>query len=122
MMPSIVTDDLERLFHETNAHLRLWLDHIVNPPAIPPRTASPQQIAALLSELMRAGLRLRGLPTVKSPGLLKELDEYRANVERLRDLLPSIQSALLEERARLEQERSRLQSCAEWAQGSRQAL
>ena len=36
-------------------------------------------------------------------------------MERLRALLPSLQAALLKERARLEQQRERVQSAAEWA-------
>jgi hypothetical protein len=50
------------------------------------------------------------------------LSEYRSSVERLRTLLPSIHSTLLEERARLERERARVQSAANWACRSRQTL
>ncbi len=51
-----------------------------------------------------------------------ELGQYRKNVEQLRTLLPSIHGALLRERARIEQERARVQTAAEWAQRSRQTL
>jgi hypothetical protein len=43
-------------------------------------------------------------------------------VEQLRELLPFIQSQLLRERARLEDQRTRVQSAAEWARASRQTL
>lgn len=121
-MASVLVDDLERSFHETNTFLRSWLEQAADSQPMPPRPASPQEIATLLSELMRAGGRLRRLPAVKSAELQKELDEYRGNVERLRERLPSIQSVLLKEQARLERERRRLQSFAEWADGSRQTL
>lgn len=51
-----------------------------------------------------------------------ELSEYRRNVERLRALLPSVHSTLLEERARLEQERVRVAAAQEWAGRSRQTM
>jgi hypothetical protein len=73
---------------------------------------------------MRAGQCLRTLPGEgeKDAALDRELSEYRANVERLRTLMPSIHSTLLAERARLEQERARVQSAADWASRSRQTL
>jgi TolA-binding protein len=121
-MPTKATDDFAGSFHETNARLRFWLDTLAAHSTTESSSASPQQISGLLAELMRAGERLRTLPAVRSAQLQKELDQYRGNVERLRDLLPSIQRALLEHRARLEQERNRLRTAADWAHGSRQTL
>jgi hypothetical protein len=40
----------------------------------------------------------------------------------LRDLLPSLHRQLLAERSRLEAQRSRVQSAAQWARASRQTL
>jgi len=79
-------------------------------------------MSGLLSELMRAGEWLRELPPDRDSALEQELSAYRRNVERLRDLLPAIHSALLAERARLESERARMTSAAAWARGSRQTL
>jgi predicted nucleic acid-binding Zn-ribbon protein len=76
----------------------------------------------LLSELLRAGEWLRARPEHRDAELEHELSEYRKQVERLRSLLPFIHRALLRERARLEQERERVQAAAEWARGSRQTL
>ena len=81
-----------------------------------------EQMAGLLSELMRAGAGLRSLPREQSPELEQELSVYRKNVDRLRELMPSIHATLLQERARLENERGRLESAAEWARSSRQTL
>jgi hypothetical protein len=130
-MPALAPAELSSTLHETNARLRVWLDSLV-PAAttpdrssdLPPRAATPQQMAGLLSELMRAGQCLRTLPGEgeKDAALDRELSEYRANVERLRTLMPSIHSTLLAERARLEQERARVQSAADWASRSRQTL
>jgi hypothetical protein len=86
------------------------------------RTLIPQQMAGLLAELMRAGQWLRQLPRDREPEVEEELNEYRRHVERVRDLLPLMQAALLQERARLEQERARVFSAAEWARRSRQTL
>ncbi len=86
------------------------------------RVATPRQMAGLLAELMRAGQCLRELPGEedRDPALAIEVNQYRKNVERLRDLMPSIHGALLRERARLEQERARVESAAEWMRRSRE--
>ena len=109
---------------ETNRRLSFWLDGMVAPHG-QPVVATPEQIAGLLSELLRAGTWLRAEP-LPAPGtdsdLALELARYRGNVERLRDLMPWIHSQLLAERARLESQRARVQSAAEWARASRQAL
>jgi len=127
-MPSL--PDFALNFHETNARLAGLLDSLLldrmppNPAPLKasPRAASAQQMATLLSELMRAGQWLRSLPCEKDAALERELSEYRQQVERLRVLLPSIHQTLLGERARLEHERARVVSAAEWAQRSRQTL
>jgi len=141
---------LAESFHQTNARLAFLLDSLlpdvatyvatnVAPSAAPepsrpletsptpphkptPRAATPQQMAALLSELMRAGQWLRSLPSEKDAELEQELSKYRKQVERLRALLPSIQQTLLGERARLERERAQVVSASEWANRSRLTL
>lgn len=120
---SVLVPDLAQDLCETNSRLRFWLDSLIRQQdAVKPSPATPQQMAGLLSELMRAGQRLRALPAQKEPELEYELNRYRKNVARLHTLLPSIQSTLLAERARLEQERSRVESAAVWVRGSRQTL
>ena len=124
-MPPLPCFELTESFHQTNGRLRFWLDSLSPAPAetaTEVRAATPQLMAGLLSELMRAGQWLRTLPAEKDADLEVELSEYRKNVERLRTYLPAIYSALLRERARLEQERARVQSAAEWASRSRQTL
>ncbi len=131
-MPRVAAELTEN-FHQTNTRLAFFLNSLL-PDAAPSglllnssfnsahRAATPQQMAALLSELMRAGQWLRSLPSEKNAELEQELSEYRKQVERLRALLPSIQQTLLGERARLERERARVVSAAEWARRSRQTL
>ena len=87
--------------------------------------ATPEQMAALLSELLCAGAALRAEPIPakgNDPELDIELESYRSHVERLRDLLPSLHRQLLAERARIEGQRSRVHSAAAWARASRQTL
>ncbi len=109
--------------HETNQRLRSWLDLRVTEGG--QRAATAEDITGLLSELLHAGAELRAHP-IPAPGTDPELDaelsQYRRNVERLRELLPSIHSQLLVERARLEAQRARVQSATEWARASRQTL
>jgi len=122
-MPSL-TFSRSQDFRETNRRLGNCLDNMLaneEQPVIP----TPEHMAALLSELLHAGARLRAkpLPTRGSdPELDGELDQYRRHVERLRELLPSIHRQLLAERARLEVERTRVRSAAQWARSSRQTL
>ena len=110
--------------HETNSRLRYWLDTLTREGG-QQRAATPDHVAALLSELSRAGAELRAEP-MPAKGIDRaldaELDSYRRNVELLRDLMPSIHNQLLVERARLEAQRARMQSAAEWARASRQTL
>jgi hypothetical protein len=108
---------------ETNRRLSFWLDGMVTPRA--QAVATPEQMSGLLSELLRAGTWLRAEPLPANGtdhDLNLELELYRGTVERLRDLLPAIHTQLLAERARLEAQRARVQSAAEWARASRQAL
>lgn len=116
-----ITHDLR----ETNKRLRDNLDRLspaLSAGTAQQRSASPDEISALLSELMRAGEWLRALPEETDAELEHELSMYRKQVERLRDLLPSIHRTLLRERARLEQERERVTLASEWARGSQQIL
>jgi hypothetical protein len=120
---SAIVPDLAQDLHETNSRLRFWLNSVMRQlDGGKPSPATPQQMTGLLSELMRAGQRLRTLPAQKDPGIEHELNQYRKNVERLHAVLPAIHGTLLEERARLEQERVRVESAAEWVRGSRQTL
>lgn len=117
-------DQLAQNLHETNRRLRFWLDSLF-PEQEPLSAAKPQQMAGLLSELLRAGEWLRrGLPREqdRDAELEAELGHYRRNVLRLRELLPSIHRVLLREKARLEAERSQVECAAEWARGSRRTL
>jgi len=122
-MERMMTSLLENL-RGTNQRLHFWLDTLV-PECGPPAVATPEQMAGLLSELLNAGAALRAEPVSANrsdPTLKIELETYRGNVERLRDLLPSIHGQLLAERARIEAQRARVQSAAEWARASRQTL
>ena len=122
-MPIPAPAEMNGFLQEANARLRHWLDSISSEPGgAQPPVATPQQIGGLLSELMRAGERLRSLPNWNIPELRDELSAYRRNVERLRDLLPTIHTGLLRERARIEQERARIASAREWARRSRETL
>lgn len=124
-MSRLAHDPLAENLHQCNArlgHALSSLDAGCAPGCQQARAASPHQMAGLLSELMTAGEWLRSLPSEKGPDLQLELGLYRKNVERLRELMPFIHSALLQERAHLEQERGRVEAAAEWADRSRLTL
>jgi hypothetical protein len=122
-MPTLALSRSQTL-RETNHRLNFWLESMRTPHG-QPALATPEHMAGLLSELLRAGADLRAQPLPakgSDPELDVELDEYRRHVEHLRDLLPSIHRQLLAERARLEAQRTRVRSAAEWARASRQIL
>lgn len=119
----LLTSSRSAELRQTNQRLLDWLDRMATG-CEARRVATPEDIASLLSELMRAGagLRAQPVPAGTDPEFDRELERYRGHVERLRDLMPSIHSQLLAERARLEAQRARLRSAAEWARASRQTL
>lgn len=118
-MHSLGEDPLTENLRQTNRRLRFWLESLDSDPAHP----APQLISELLSELRRAGVWLRGArPEECGARFQVEMGEYRQNLERLRDRMPAIHRCLLAERARLEAERTRIESAVEWVQGSRQTL
>jgi ABC-type nitrate/sulfonate/bicarbonate transport system substrate-binding protein len=124
-MPLLAPDQLTTNLRETNGRLILLLDSLF-PCSAQTGTAAlvvtPEQMSGLLSELMRAGQWLRSMPDETTAALEQEVSAYRKQVKRLRTLLPAIHSTLLRERARLERERDRVRSTAEWARLSRQIL
>jgi len=125
MMLAVAARKLAQELNETNQRMRFLLDSLSLPggsAGLSARIASPEQMSALLSELLRAGQWLRSRPQESDAELEQEFSEYRKQVERLRALLPSIHSALLSERTRLEQERERVRAAAAWASASRQTL
>jgi hypothetical protein len=120
VMSSLRLEQFTQNLRQTNEHLRDLLENLGPGQAHP---ATPQLICSLLSELRQAGEWLRTrLPEERDLQLRAEWDEYRRNLERLRDRMPAIHSYLLAERARLETQRVRIESAVEWAQGSRQTL
>jgi hypothetical protein len=103
---------------ETNRRVDFWMNSFCLPATASgtrPRVVSPQQINGLLSELMKAGESLQKLPAEVDDSIRVEVDAYRKKIECLRDLLPTIHRSLLQERARLEHERGRMQAASQWA-------
>jgi hypothetical protein len=115
---------LSQTLRQTNRRMISWLEGLV---VMQGRqtVATPAQMSELLSELLRAGAGLRAEPIPakgNDPELDGQLETYRHNLERLRELLPFLHSQLLGERARLEAQRTRVRLAAEWARASRRTL
>ena len=81
---------------------------------------TPEHLSILLAELLRVGetVQSEGVPE-NDPELSMALHQYRQHMERLRELLPSLQACLLNERARLEAERSHLEAACAWTESSK---
>ncbi len=108
----------------TNARLGFCLDSLIPGPG-ESVAATPERMSALLSELLHTGAALRAHPLPRRGSdveLDAEFDRYRTHVERLRQILPSLQRYLMAERSRLERQRNRIHAVTEWAQASRQTL
>ncbi len=121
-MTSSACDAVAFDVHEANSRLTFWLNSLVLSRADTP-AVTPEQMAALLSELMRAGEWMRnGQPQSRTRDVEETIREYRGQLERIRDLLPTIHRQLLAERARIESERSRVKCAAAWAQASRRTF
>lgn len=117
---SLQTSDLDKI----TDRLRHLLDTIAPPSCTPgaqTRTVTPEEMNDLLSWLMEAGQSLRSRSADHSVPE-EQITQYRTEVQRLHALLPSIHSALLAERARLEQERDRVCAAGEWVRRSRETL
>ena len=101
-------------------HANYNLGQLVEILSAGPTRITPEHLTMLLSELLRVGesVQADGIPE-NDPELGLALHQYRTHLERLRDLLPSLQASLLTERARLEAERSHLESAYAWAESSR---
>ena len=118
-MPSRV-----QTLRDANRRIPDWLDCVVARHE-QATVVTPDQMAGLLADLLKAGEGLRAEPTPEQgvdPELDDELEKYRRNVERLQRMLPAIHNQLLMERARLESQRARVQAAAEWARASRRTL
>lgn len=119
-MPSVAED-----LRGTTHRLALQLDWIAARDEKQAPFVTPERMSSLLSELLSAGAGLKS-EKLPAPGSDREFDcelsEYRRQVERLRDFMPSIHKQLLAERARIEGRRSRLVSVREWVRASQQTL
>jgi len=121
-MSCLTQDQRTQKLRQTNARLRFWLDSLARAQANP-GAPKPRIISELLSELLHTGEWLQsGTSQEPAPQFEAEFIEYRRNLELLRSQMPAIHRHLLEERARLEAERTRIESAMEWAQGSNQTL
>src|SRR5260370_7689319 len=108
---------LSHNLRDTNHRLRFWLDSMVPGPG-QPTCITPEHMAALLSELLRAGAGLRAKPLPAKgddPELEAQLETYRNLVERLRELLPRIHHHLVADRADLGTQRNRVRFAFEMA-------
>jgi hypothetical protein len=107
--------DIKQSLISANARIRLLL-LASQPPGRNVSVIQPHDICGLAQDMARVGQVVRELPReISDSDLRREMDEYRGNVERLGQVLPSVQGWLLAERARLHAARSHLAAAAAWA-------
>jgi hypothetical protein len=113
--------DLAAEFRAMSQRLQLWIE-TVSPPSANGPSISPEQISAVLSELMQAGTLIQRCRAIQDPAIQDELRIYREHVQRLKTLLPSLHESLVRERDRLSRRLSGVQAASEWVLASRQTL
>ena len=106
-----------------NTSLRAWLVRLrAEPVALSPIQAN--DLHELLAELLRTSGCLRiGLENATPDTELEnEIADYRANLESLAKVLPTVQGRFLAERARLQIEQSHIAARKAWAEASRRTF
>jgi len=84
---------------------------------------SSGQIAELFATLLQAPAILREVSrTSADPMMQSQVAEFRCHFAQMQKLLPTLQTLLLAERARLEAERRHVRAAAEWARASRETF
>ena len=83
-------------------------------------SVTPDHMATLLAELLRAGEWLQaGLTNNSQDDMANELEGYCVRLEKLRHMLPPLRAQLLTERCRLQSEKDHLEATAAWARSAR---
>lgn len=115
-------DALETL-RQVNENLRSTLI-LLRPERKHCATIHPQDLSALLTQLLRAAECLRHPPahSEATAALEKETLEYRRNLEKLKRFLPSLHVRLLAEKSRLETAQTHLAAATAWARLSKKTL
>jgi len=108
--------------HSINDHLRVVLKQWAKAPG-EPGALLPEALNMLLARLSQAAELLKNRSAGNRDAQVeKEVCDYRANVERLQELLPHIHNRLLAEKARLESVRAHLEAAAAWADARKKVL
>ncbi|MBI3478507.1 MAG: hypothetical protein HY010_22495 [Acidobacteria bacterium] len=81
-----------------------------------------EDFSNLLSEIVHAADCLRHQTVPGEEAVQQAAQEYRTNLEKLRDLLPELQSNLLAEKSRLEAAQAHISSASAWARSSTSTL
>jgi hypothetical protein len=118
-----MSSDAAATLRLANASLRAWMVRLrAEPSSLSPIEA--KDLKDLLAELQRASgcLRIGTAGVLPDPALTNEILEYRANLETLAKVLPSVQGRLLAERARLQNTQSQLAARNAWAEASKRTF
>jgi hypothetical protein len=102
---------------DTNQRLDVLIE--ILRPAQNSLSATPEHMAAVLAEVLRAGEWMRvGLARNAEGCMADELERYRLRLEQLRHLLPTLHAQLLTERSLLQAEKNHLEATAAWSRSA----
>ena len=102
---------------DTNQRLDALIE--VLRPAQDSFSVTPEHMAAVLAEVLRAGEWLRACLARNAEGrMADELERYRLRLEQLRHLLPTLHAQLLTERSLLQAEKNHLEATAAWSRSA----
>lgn len=85
-------------------------------------TLVPTGLTDLLDELLQVASTLHDHTLPRDSEFSNEVWSFRANLQQLAALLPSLRTRFLLEKARLEAARMKITRAAAWAEGSRETL
>ena len=110
------------LLRTANRNLRVGISRLAESAAA--ASFCPDDLTNLLVDLAPMADCLLGIPRdcPLEDGLERELSEYRANLQELARLLPTVHRRLLAEKVQLEIARSHVQAASAWAQASQKTL
>jgi hypothetical protein len=118
-----MSNDSAATLRLANASLRTWMVRLrAEPSSLSPIQA--RDLKALVSELQSASgcLRVGTTGILPDVALMNEILEYRANLETLAKVLPSVQGRFLVERARIQNAQSQMAARDAWAEASKRTL
>ncbi len=115
-----VPDPVLAILQSANQRMEFWLSHLDTWSA---GKACSDPMSELLGIILRVGEQLAPIVSgTLDVSMEAELTKYRSNLHQLQQILPTVHARLIQQRARLELERARMQQVAGWTRNVQDSL